>query len=32
MDDIRRTLAEPQRLDRPAHELGMVTHDVHRRD
>jgi NTE family protein len=32
LDDIRRTLADPQRLDRPAPELGMVTHDVHRRD
>ncbi len=32
LDDIRRTLAEPRRLDRPAPELGMVTHDVHRRD
>jgi NTE family protein len=32
LEDIRRTLAEPRRLDRPAPELGMVTHDVHRRD
>ena len=32
LDDIRRTLAEPRRLDRPAPELGMVTHDIHRRD
>jgi NTE family protein len=32
LDDIRRTLAEPRRLDRPPPELGMVTHDVHRRD
>jgi NTE family protein len=30
LDDIRRTLADPRRLDRPAPELGMVTHDVHR--
>ncbi|MET1026339.1 MAG: patatin-like phospholipase family protein [Dongiaceae bacterium] len=29
LDDIRRTLADPRRLDRPAPELGMVTHDVH---
>ena len=32
LEDIRRTLAEPRRLDRPAPELGMVTHDVHRHD
>jgi NTE family protein len=32
LDDIRRTLAEPCRLDPPAPELGIVTHDVHRRD
>ena len=32
LDDIRRTLAEPRRLDRPAPELGIVTHDVHRHD
>jgi NTE family protein len=32
LDDIRRTLADPQRLDPPAPELGIVTHDVHRRD
>jgi predicted acylesterase/phospholipase RssA len=32
LDDIRRTLAEPRRLDRPAPELGMVTHDIHHRD
>jgi Carbohydrate-binding module 48 (Isoamylase N-terminal domain) len=25
----RRTLADPRRLDRPAPELGIVTHDVH---
>jgi NTE family protein len=30
LDDIRRTLADPRRLDRPAPELGIVTHDVHR--
>ena len=30
LDDIRRTLADPRRLDRPAPELGMVTHDIHR--
>ena len=32
LDDIRRTLADPRRLDRPAPELGMVTHDIHRED
>jgi len=32
LDDIRRTLAEPRRLDLPPPELGIVTHDVHRRD
>ena len=32
LDDIRRTLADPRRLDRPDPELGIVTHDVHRRD
>jgi len=32
LDDIRRTLADPRRLDPPAPELGIVTHDVHRRD
>jgi NTE family protein len=32
LEDIRRTLADPRRLDRPAPELGIVTHDVHRRD
>ena len=32
LEDIRRTLAEPSRLDRPAPELGIVTHDVHRGD
>ncbi|MGF7205464.1 NTE family protein [Skermanella aerolata] len=30
LDDIRRTLADPRRLNRPAAELGFVTHDVHR--
>ena len=32
LDDIRRTLADPQRLAPPAPELGIVTHDIHRRD
>ncbi len=32
LDDIRRTLADPRRLEPPASELGIVTHDVHRRD
>jgi NTE family protein len=32
LDDIRRTLADPRRLDPPAPEIGIVTHDVHRRD
>ncbi|MGH6678204.1 MAG: DUF3734 domain-containing protein [Bradyrhizobium sp.] len=32
LDDIRRTLADPRRLDPPGPELGIVTHDVHRRD
>src|SRR5262245_27522619 len=30
LEDIRRTLADPRRLDRPTPELGIVTHDVHR--
>lgn len=30
LEDIRRTLADPRRLDRPAPELGMITHDIHR--
>ena len=30
LEDIRRTLADPRRLDRPAAELGMITHDIHR--
>ena len=32
LDDIRRTLADPHRLDRPSPEVGVVTHDVHRQD
>lgn len=32
LEDIRRTLADRKRLDPPAPELGIVTHDVHRRD
>ncbi|MGY8678953.1 patatin-like phospholipase family protein [Bradyrhizobium sp. UFLA05-153] len=32
LDDIRRTLADPRRLDPPAPELGIITHDVHRPD
>ena len=32
LDDIRCTLTDPRRLDPPAPELGIVTHDVHRRD
>ncbi|MGO4722157.1 DUF3734 domain-containing protein, partial [Inquilinus sp. 2KB_23] len=32
LDDIRRTLADPRRLDRPSPEIGVVTHDVHRLD
>jgi NTE family protein len=30
LEDIRRPLADPGRLNRPAPELGVVTHDVHR--
>lgn len=30
LEDIRRTLADPHCLDRPAANLGIVTHDVHR--
>ena len=30
LDDIRRTLADPRRLDPPISALGIVTHDVHR--
>lgn len=32
LEDIRRTLADRKRLDPPAPELGIVTHDIHRRD
>ncbi|MCK1512361.1 patatin-like phospholipase family protein [Bradyrhizobium sp. 190] len=32
LEDIRRTLADPRRLDPPSPDLGIVTHDVHRRD
>ena len=32
LDDIRRTLADPRRLDLPPPDIGIVTHDVHRRD
>jgi hypothetical protein len=32
LDDIRRTLVDPRRLDPPAPEFGIVTHDVHRGD
>ncbi len=32
LDDIRRTLADGRRLELPPPELGIVTHDVHRRD
>ncbi|MGY3602687.1 MULTISPECIES: DUF3734 domain-containing protein [unclassified Bradyrhizobium] len=32
LEDIRRTLADPRRLDPPDPELGIVTHDIHRRD
>ena len=30
LDDVRRTLADPRRLDPPISALGIVTHDVHR--
>jgi NTE family protein len=30
LEDIRRTLADPRRLDRPPPEVGFVAHDVHR--
>ncbi len=30
LEDIRRTLADPRRLDRPTSESAIVTHDVHR--
>jgi NTE family protein len=32
LEDIRRTLADPRRLDPPLPEIGIVTHDIHRRD
>jgi NTE family protein len=32
LDDIRRTLADGRRLDPPPPEIGIVTHDIHRRD
>lgn len=32
LDDIRRTLADPSRLNRPTVEQGLVTHDLHRGD
>jgi NTE family protein len=32
LEDIRRTLADGRRLDAPPPELGIVTHDIHRRD
>jgi len=32
LDDIRRTLADPRRLDPPPPDIGIVTHDIHRRD
>ncbi|MGY3129638.1 NTE family protein [Bradyrhizobium sp. USDA 4501] len=32
LEDIRRTLANGRRLDPPPPELGIVTHDIHRRD
>ncbi len=32
LEDIRRTLADGRRLDPPPPELGIVTHDIHRRD
>ncbi len=30
LEDIRRTLADPRRLERPSPQQGIVTHDVHR--
>jgi len=30
LEDIRRTLADPRRLDRPPPEVGIITHDIHR--
>jgi NTE family protein len=32
LNDMRRTLADPRRLDLPAPELGVVTHDIHREE
>jgi NTE family protein len=32
LEDIRRTLIDRRRLDRPAPGIGMVTHDIHRSD
>jgi NTE family protein len=32
LEDIRRTLADPRRLEPPPLDVGIVTHDVHRRD
>jgi NTE family protein len=32
LEDIRRTLSDPRRLDPPPPELGIVTHDIHRPD
>jgi NTE family protein len=32
LNDIRRTLADPRRLDPPAPKFGIITHDVHRPD
>jgi NTE family protein len=30
LDDARRTLADPRRLERPSPDVGVITHDVHR--
>jgi NTE family protein len=32
LDDIRRTLADPRRLERPSPEQGIATHDIHREE
>lgn len=32
LDDIRESLARPECLAIPSHDIGFVTHDVHRRD
>lgn len=32
LEGIRRTLADPHRLDAPLRDIGIVTHDIHRRD